>query len=146
MLEQFEQVGRAIADSSRLRILKLLEPEELCVCQITAVLGLAPATVSKHLSVLKAAGLIARRKAGRWIYYRLAERATNPYAPAVQALVRDVLGEDGIVALDRRKLAKVKEVSVEVLCAKDAPALDFVFTVCDNARGTVRDAADSRDI
>ena len=120
MLEQFEQVGRAIADPSRIRILKMLEPGELCVCQITAVLGLAPATVSKHLSVLKAAGLIAQRKAGRWVYYRLAERSTNPYAPAVQALVRGALGEDETIVLDGQKLAKVKEVPVEILCAKDA--------------------------
>ncbi|MEI8396031.1 MAG: ArsR family transcriptional regulator, partial [Rhodospirillaceae bacterium] len=53
MIEQFEQAGRAIADPSRLRILKMLEPEELYVCQVTAVLGLAPATVSKHLSLLR---------------------------------------------------------------------------------------------
>ena len=123
MLEQFEHVGRAIADPSRLRILKMLEPEELCVCQITAVLGLAPATVSKHLSVLKAAGLIAQRKAGRWVYYRLAERSTNPYASAVQVLVRGALGEDETIVLDGQKLAKVKDVPVEVLCAKESPAI-----------------------
>ena len=63
MIEQFEQAGRAIADPSRLRILKMLEPEELYVCQVTAVLGLAPATVSKHLSLLRAAGLVSQRKA-----------------------------------------------------------------------------------
>ena len=123
MLEQFEHVGRAIADPSRLRILKMLEPEELCVCQITVVLGLAPATVSKHLSVLKAAGLIAQRKAGRWVYYRLAGRSTNPYVPAVLALVKGVLDEDETIVLDRQKLAKIKEVSVEVLCAKESPAI-----------------------
>ena len=122
MLEHFEQVGRAIADPSRLRILKMLEPEELCVCQITAVLGLAPATVSKHLSVLKAAGLIAQRKAGRWVHYRLAERSVNPYAPAMLALVTGVLDEDETIALDRQTLLKVKDVPVEVLCAKNAPA------------------------
>ena len=122
MLEQFEQAGRAIADPSRLRILKLLEPKELCVCQITAVLGSAPATVSKHLSVLRAAGLIAQRKAGRWIYYRLAERSTNPYAAAVLALVRGVLADDETIVLDRQTLETVKKVPVEVLCAKDAPA------------------------
>ena len=121
MLDQFEQAGRAIADPSRLRILKLLEPEELCVCQITAVLGLAPATVSKHLSLLKAAGLVAQRKAGRWVYYRLAERSANPYAAAVQALVRGVLGNDETIAMDRKKLSGVREVPVEALCAKDAP-------------------------
>ena len=120
MIEQFEQAGRAIADPSRLRILKMLEPEELCVCQVTAVLGLAPATVSKHLSLLRAAGLVSQRKAGRWVYYRLAERSVNPHAPAVLALVKGVLGDDETIALDRQKLAKVKEVPVEILCVKDA--------------------------
>jgi DNA-binding transcriptional ArsR family regulator len=120
MLEQFEQAGRAIADPSRLRILKLLEPAELCVCQVTAVLGLAPATVSKHLSVLRAAGLVAQRKAGRWVYYRWAERSANPYAPAVQALVRGVLDDDETITLDRQRLKAVTEIPVDVLCAKES--------------------------
>ncbi|HLN25146.1 MAG TPA: ArsR family transcriptional regulator, partial [Patescibacteria group bacterium] len=47
MLETFETVAKAVADPSRVRILKLLESGELCVCQITTVLGLAVATVSK---------------------------------------------------------------------------------------------------
>ncbi|CAK0751099.1 ArsR family transcriptional regulator, arsenate/arsenite/antimonite-responsive transcriptional repressor [uncultured Gammaproteobacteria bacterium] len=118
MLGQFEQAGRAIADPSRLRILKLLELEELCVCQVTAVLGLAPATVSKHLSLLRAAGLVAQRKAGRWVYYRLAERSANPYAMAVLALVQGVLGDDNTITIDQQKLKKIKMIPVEALCAK----------------------------
>ena len=119
MLDQFEHVGRAIADPTRIRILKMLEPEELCVCQITAVLGLAPATVSKHLSTLRQAGLVAQRKSGRWVYYRLAERSSNPYGPKMLILVRDSLAEDETIAEDRRKLVRVKEIPVETLCAKD---------------------------
>ncbi len=118
MIEQFETVGRAIADPSRLRILKLLESGELCVCQITAVLGLAPATVSKHLSLLRQAGLVAQRKAGRWVHYRLAAgRPLNPYAPAVLDLVAGVLGGDETIAADRAALLKVREVPLETLCA-----------------------------
>lgn len=121
MLEQFEQVGRAIADPSRMRILKLLEPGELCVCQITAVLALAPATVSKHLSLLRAAGLVGQRKAGRWVFYRLADRSTNPYAPAFRTLVHGVLGDDETIAADRQRLDKIKEIPVEMLCPKAEP-------------------------
>jgi arsenate reductase/ArsR family transcriptional regulator len=80
MLETFETVSKAVADLSRVRILKLLEGGELCVCQITAVLKLAPGTVSKHLSVLKTAGLLQHRRDGKWVYYRLAERERNPCA------------------------------------------------------------------
>ena len=122
MLDQFEHVGRAIADPARLRILKMLEPGELCVCQITAVLGLAPATVSKHLSILRQAGLLAQRKAGRWVHYRLAERPTNPYATKILALVHDLLDDDETITRDRQDLARVKEVPVETLCAKDGRA------------------------
>lgn len=57
MLEIFEIAAKAVADPTRIRILKLLQGGEVCVCQLTTVLGLAPATVSKHLSVLKGAGL-----------------------------------------------------------------------------------------
>ena len=77
MIETFETVAKAVADPSRVRILKLLESGELCVCQITAVLDLAPATVSKHLSALKTAGLLQQRRDGKWVYYRLAEREFN---------------------------------------------------------------------
>lgn len=78
MLETFETVAKAVADPSRARILKLLEGGELCVCQITTVLDLAPATVSKHLAALKTAGLLQQRRDGKWVYYRLAERELNP--------------------------------------------------------------------
>lgn len=66
------RVTKALGDVQRLRILSLLERGELCVCQIIEVLGLAPSTVSKHLSLLSAAGLLEMRKEGRWAYYRLA--------------------------------------------------------------------------
>ena len=120
MLEQFEQVGKAIGDPTRLRILKLLEPGELCVCQVTAVLELAPATVSKHLSLMRQAGLVVQRKTGRWVYYRLADRSVNPYAQAMLTLVRGVLGYDDTITADRRKLDKVKETPIETLCVNPA--------------------------
>jgi len=122
MLDQFEQVGRAVADPSRLRILKMLEGGELCVCQITETLGLAPATVSKHLSILRSAGLVAQRKAGRWVHYRLAEHSSNPYAQAFGSLVRKTLAEDDILAGDRRRLERIKLIPVETLCAKETPS------------------------
>lgn len=73
-------ITKALADGTRLRILKALEHGELCVCQITDVLGLAPSTVSKHLSLLHGAGLIASRKDQRWVYYRLAGADAPLYA------------------------------------------------------------------
>jgi ArsR family transcriptional regulator, arsenate/arsenite/antimonite-responsive transcriptional repressor len=66
-------VFKALSDETRLRIIKLLENGELCVCDITAALDMVQPKVSFHLSTLKEAGLIKDRKQGRWIHYRLDE-------------------------------------------------------------------------
>ena len=123
MLETFEIVAKAVADPSRVRILKLLERGELCVCQITAVLDLAPATISKHLAALKTAGLLQQRRDGKWVYYRLAERELNPYAPAFLALVGSLLGDDPTAAQDQRLLDQVNAVDLQVLCDQGRTAL-----------------------
>jgi len=123
MIEQFEQVGRAVGDLSRVRLLKLLERGELCVCQLTAVLGLAPATVSKHLSVLKAAGLLQQRREGKWIHYRLAEKDFNPYARPFLALVAAQLNEEPTVIEDRRRLEQINAIPLPSLCEPERAGL-----------------------
>jgi len=123
MLETFETVAKAVADPSRVRILKLLESGELCVCQITTVLGLAVATVSKHLAALKTAGLLQQRRDGKWVYYRLAERELNPYARQFLGLVGGFLADDPTIGEDRRLLALVNAVPVQVLCDQGRAAL-----------------------
>lgn len=123
MLETFETVAKAVADPSRVRILKLLEGGELCVCQITTILGLATATVSKHLAALKVAGLLQQRRGGKWVYYRLAARGLNPYAPLFLEMVRSSLADDPTIAEDRRLLGMVNQVPVQVLCDQGRSAL-----------------------
>ena len=123
MIETFETVAKAIADPSRIRILKLLESGELCVCQITTVLGLATATISKHLAALKVAGLLQQRRDGKWVYYRLAERALNAYAPQFLAMVAASLADDPTIAEDHRLLTMVNDVPVQVLCDQGRAAL-----------------------
>ena len=122
MIEQFEQVAKAVGDGSRTRILKMLERGELCVCQITAVLDLAPATVSKHLSGLKMAGLVHQRKEGRWVYYRLADRPLNAYALPMLTQVRAALNDDPLILDDRKRLDRVARIPVDVLCGKGLEA------------------------
>ena len=62
---------KALFDETRLRILKLLEDGELCVCDITAALEMNQPNVSFHLAILKDAGFIKDRKKGRWNHYDL---------------------------------------------------------------------------
>jgi len=72
-MQDLLDIFKALSDETRLRILKLLERDELCVCDIVAALGMSQPKVSFHLNVLKEAGLIKDRKDGRWIHYRLDE-------------------------------------------------------------------------
>jgi DNA-binding transcriptional ArsR family regulator len=133
MLETFEIVAKAVADPSRARILKLLENGELCVCQITAVLDLASATVSKHLALLKTAGLLQQRREGKWVYYRRAERELNPYARPFLTLVGAALADDPTVAEDRRLLALVNAVPLQDLCGQGRAALDLRPSITETA-------------
>lgn len=70
-METILTIFKALSDETRLRILKLLEYGELCVCDIVEALRMVQPKVSFHLSVLKDAGLIKDRKHGRWISYSL---------------------------------------------------------------------------
>jgi ArsR family transcriptional regulator len=67
-----DQLFRAFADRTRLRILCLLRQGELCVCDLVAVLKVPQPKASRHLAYLRKAGLVLTRKEGQWIYYRLA--------------------------------------------------------------------------
>jgi len=63
---------QALGDSTRLRIIALLTAEgELCVCELTHALDLSQPMISRHLGNLRAAGMVAGRRAGKWMHYRL---------------------------------------------------------------------------
>ncbi len=70
-----DAVFRALSDRTRLRILHLLGPGELCVCDLVTVLRVPQPKISRHLSYLRRAGLVTARKDGLWSYYRLAPAA-----------------------------------------------------------------------
>ena len=60
---------KALADETRLRILKLLEVREMCVCEIMVALALTQPTASHHLGILENVGLVRGRKEGKWVFY-----------------------------------------------------------------------------
>lgn len=117
-LREYTKVFKALADKNRARILKMLEERELCVCQIMAVLGLKQPTISKHLSVLKKAGLVEGRRNGTWIFYRLSHRRQNNFDQAQLGLLRNWLNDDSVVKVDRTRLAKVLKIDPRQLCTK----------------------------
>lgn len=116
MLREVMAVTKALSDENRVRILVFLERGELCVCQVIEMLQLAPSTVSKHLSILKQAGLIRSTKKGRWIYYSLADPREDPIAAAAVEWLHASLGEDPRILADRTRLKTVLSRSLEELC------------------------------
>jgi arsenate reductase/ArsR family transcriptional regulator len=123
MLRDYGAVLKAAADPNRARILKMLEGGEMCVCQIVAALGLATSTVSKHLSLLRTAGLVEERKAGRWVHFRLAAEGDNDYALPLLSLLRTWLRKDPVIRADRPKVARIRRMPVEELCGLGAEAV-----------------------
>lgn len=109
-------VYKSLAHPARLRILAMLRGGELCVCQVTAVLGLATSTVSAHLAELRRAGLVSERKDGRWVAYCLAE-GDAPRAILEQA--RGTLEADPWVRADADLLRALRRVPLEELCRAD---------------------------
>lgn len=72
-LRRLEAVFSGLADSTRLKILKLLAKEELCACEVMAALDLTQPTTSHHLGILERSGLVASRREGKWVFYRVAD-------------------------------------------------------------------------
>jgi ArsR family transcriptional regulator len=112
-LGQMIRVHKALAHPVRVRILAMLRGGELCVCQLNAVIGLAPSTISAHLGELKDAGLIAERKEGRWVHYRLV--AADMRKDALAALW-PALAADPQITQDAGLLAAITKLPVEAIC------------------------------
>ena len=88
------------------------------LCQIIEVLGLAPSTVSKHMSILHQARLVESRKEGRWAYFRLADDDAPSEALQALDLVLASLKQDKQGKADRQQLKAVLKVEPEELCRK----------------------------
>jgi DNA-binding transcriptional ArsR family regulator len=120
-LDRTTGLYKALAHPARLRILAMLRSGDLCACQITAVLALAPSTVSAHLAELRRAGLVTERKEGRWVHFDLAT------GPGTRGTLRQVWREvesDEQVADDATALTRLREIPVEQLCRMDQPLVD----------------------
>ena len=117
MRDQVE-LFKALGDESRLRALAALRGGELCVCRLIALLGLAPSTVSKHLSILRAARLVDSRKEGRWMYYRLSQDFRPPSAGRILDLMFKDMESTARFSGDRKRLEKICREAPETLCRK----------------------------
>jgi ArsR family transcriptional regulator, arsenate/arsenite/antimonite-responsive transcriptional repressor len=106
-MREFMNIVKALGDENRIRALMALRGGELCVCRIIEFLALAPSTVSKHMSILKNAGLVEGRKSGRWVYYRLAEDTSPPAVREAISWICNSISRDPLIREDERLLKKV---------------------------------------
>lgn len=115
-MKDFMAVTKALADPNRVRVLLALEGRELCVCQISELCGVAPSTISKHLSILYQAGLIESRKEERWVFYRLPGKDAPVVAlEAVDWVLKSLSGTPQ-AADDRKKLKTILMIDPKVIC------------------------------
>lgn len=110
-------IFKALADRNRLRAFAALnEYEELCACQITELLEIAGATVSRHMGLLVFAGIVLSRKEGRWVYYRLNQ--DQPDFDAVFNWMKKEFAKDPDIQHDRIRLAEITALDPEELCRR----------------------------
>lgn len=109
---QLVAAAKAIGHPARLRILAMLEPGEMCVCQMSTILQSAASTVSGHLNELRRAGLVVENKAGKMVYYSL--DAASPFAAwLLQALA--LVRPDAQVRGDAALVGKVQAIPIPLL-------------------------------
>jgi ArsR family transcriptional regulator, arsenate/arsenite/antimonite-responsive transcriptional repressor len=102
-LDEMETFFKALADTTRLRILGLLLTGEVCVCHIHESLKIPQSKTSRHLAYLRHAGLVETRRDGLWIHYRLAE-LSDPVLRTISDTVRHALTHIDAVHRDARRL------------------------------------------
>lgn len=107
-LRKLTQTFQALSDPTRIRILKLLEHNPLCVCELTEILSMAPSTVSKHLSILFRAHLVTFGKSGKWVIYSLNRDSEEPYVQPLLLLLNEWLPAETTLSRDRNVLSGMK--------------------------------------
>jgi len=101
-----ERFFQALGDNTRLRLLNLMGEQEVCVCFFVEILCGPQPKVSRHLAYLRSAGIVAARRDGKWMHYRI---VMPPHIGASQILRQtlDWLKEDAAMQADRARLTKV---------------------------------------
>jgi ArsR family transcriptional regulator, arsenate/arsenite/antimonite-responsive transcriptional repressor len=100
-----ERFFQALGDKTRLRLLNLMSDQEICVCYFVEILGGPQPKISRHLAYLRSAGVVAARREGKWMHYRLVE---PPHIGAARILKQTLgwLKEEKAMQADRARLTK----------------------------------------
>ena len=100
-----DRLFRALADRTRLRLMNLMAGQELCVCYLVEVIDAPQPKISRHLAYLRQAGIVAARREGKWMHYRLTVPADR-HAAAILKTTIDSLKEDKEMRSDLQRLSQ----------------------------------------
>lgn len=103
----------ALSDRNRLRLINLMDDDEVCVCFFVEILKMPQPKVSRHLAYLRRAGIVEARREGKWMHYRLVS-PPDAHAARIFKDVREYLGADREMKQDRVRLVKI-------CCAPELP-------------------------
>lgn len=100
-----ERFFQALGDMTRLRLLNLMDDQEICVCYFVEILGGPQPKISRHLAYLRSAGIVEARREGKWIHYRI---VTPPHVGAAQVLRQTLawLKDEKAMQADKARLNK----------------------------------------
>src|SRR5947209_19644687 len=101
-----EDLFKALADRTRLRLINLIGESEVCVCFLTEILKTSQPKISRHLAYLRRARIVTPRREGKWMHYRLTD-PPDEHAARIFREVRSSLAEHPELQRDREKLEKV---------------------------------------
>jgi ArsR family transcriptional regulator len=129
-LQPIDDVFKALADPTRVRILGLLLAGEVCVCHIYETLRIPQSKASRHLAYLRRAGIVQGEKRGLWVYYRIASNEPGTVQVLIDA-VRHCIGHLPTVQKDGARLAK------KTGCCAPSPS-EFSLACCTDATAVTR--------
>jgi len=114
-METFIKVMKALSDPGRVKIIKLLQRKEMCVCELQALLEISQPSVSKHLKILENSGLVSSKKEGQWVNYFLSDGSDSPYAATILGNLRHWLEDDTEIV---SKIEQLPNICREDVCRR----------------------------
>ena len=112
MKREYVNVFKALSDPNRIRIMKMLSERELCMCEVREMLDLSNSTVSKHLTILRDAGLLVDTKDGKWVNFRLNDKSEQRFIRSILGLIKNSFDDDEAIQADAKRLQHVDRIKI----------------------------------
>ena len=109
-MRELIKIFKALSDETRLRMMKLLQHRDLCVCEIMQAMDISQTRASRNLSVLKNASLIVDRREGLWVHYSINRKKSNDYHQAIEGVLQNYLEDETLVMEDKKRLSRAVKI------------------------------------